>query len=140
MTGAAGMLRKQSDFPVLVISTDGEDHLSLEEILSANCSVHRAGGLRDGMKAARQFHPWAVICDQNLADGDWRDLLRDLQAEEQAPPLIVTSRLADDRLWAEVLNLGGYDLLMKPFRAAEVSRVVQMAARRGRTADGASDR
>jgi hypothetical protein len=28
-----------------------------------------------------------------------------------------------------VLNLGGYDLLMKPFTALEVSRVVQMAAR-----------
>ena len=45
--------------------------------------------------------------------------------------MIVSSRLADDCLWAEVLNLGGYDLLAKPFAAAEVSRVVKMAARRG---------
>jgi DNA-binding response OmpR family regulator len=61
----------------------------------------------------------------------------DLQAESEAPPpLIVSSCVADDRLWAEVLNLGGYDLLTKPFLAAEVSRVVRMAARRGNKAAG----
>ena len=41
---------------------------------------------------------------------------------------IVTSRLADDALWAEVLNVGGYDLLLKPFRAEEVIRMVHAAA------------
>ena len=41
--------------------------------------------------------------------------------------MIVTSRLADDRLWAEVLNLGGYDVLAKPFDASEVARVVGTA-------------
>jgi DNA-binding response OmpR family regulator len=84
----------------------------------------------------RRIHPWVVICDQTLADGDWRDLLVALQAEADAPPLIVVSRLADDRLWAEVLNLGGYDLLTKPFIAVEVTRVVRMAARRGMKAGG----
>jgi CheY-like chemotaxis protein len=37
------------------------------------------------------------------------------------PMLIVTSRLADDYLWAEALNLGAYDVLAKPFDASEVS-------------------
>jgi hypothetical protein len=33
----------------------------------------------------------------------------------QCPPLlVVTSRLADDRLWWEALNLGGYNVLAKP--------------------------
>jgi len=42
-----------------------------------------------------------------------------------APPLlIVASRLADERLWAEVLNLGGYDVLLKPFEPAELRRVI----------------
>ena len=47
------------------------------------------------------------------------------------PPLqIVTSRLANDRLWAEALNLGAYDVLARPFDAAEVLRSVGMAWRR----------
>lgn len=62
-------------------------------------------------------------------------ILRHAQAQSQPPKLIVASRLADERLWAEVLNLGGYDLLVKPFVADEVQRVVSLAcplpARRG---------
>ena len=46
------------------------------------------------------------------------------------PPLqIVTSRLANDRLWAEALNLGAYDVLPRPFDPAEVLRSVGMALR-----------
>ena len=46
---------------------------------------------------------------------------------EDAPALIVTSRLADDRLWAEALNLGAYDVLAKPFNHDEVLRSVSLA-------------
>ena len=121
----------QTDFPLLVVSSDERVHLSLSRILQAECKLHRASGRRDALSSVRRFKPWVVVCDQNLADGDWRDLLSDLQNEKRVPPLIVSSRVADDRLWAEVLNLGGYDLLANPFAAPEVSRVVKMAANRG---------
>jgi FixJ family two-component response regulator len=45
------------------------------------------------------------------------------------PLLIVTSRLADARLWAEALNLGAYDVLAKPFDATEVIRSASRAWR-----------
>ena len=51
---------------------------------------------------------------------------------ENPPKLIVTSRLADAKLWGEVLNLGGFDVLEKPFIPAEVYRVVAEAWRRYR--------
>jgi FixJ family two-component response regulator len=41
----------------------------------------------------------------------------------------VTSRLADEYLWAEALNLGAYDVLAKPFDTSEVMRVVASAWR-----------
>jgi len=45
---------------------------------------------------------------------------------------IVSSRLADERLWAEVLNLGAFDLLLgSPFVAEEVVRVTQCASEAG---------
>jgi len=43
----------------------------------------------------------------------------------------VADRLADDRLWAEVLNLGAYDLLIKPFDTQEVLRTVGLACKTG---------
>jgi len=36
----------------------------------------------------------------------------------------VVSRLADERLWAEALNPGAYDMLLTPFEAEEVFRVI----------------
>jgi DNA-binding response OmpR family regulator len=120
----------QPGFPLLVVSSDEQDHSSLHLILRGDCRLHRAAGRREAMSCVRRFRPQVVVCDQTFADGDWRELLSDLQGEQQMPPLIVSSRLADDRLWAEVLNLGGYDLLIKPFVAVEVSRVVKLAAHR----------
>jgi len=43
--------------------------------------------------------------------------------------LIVTSRNADDRLWAEALNMGAYDVLSQPFERVEVARAVESARR-----------
>ena len=68
-----------------------------------------------------------MICDTNLPDGVWRDLLNQISQLVNAPNLIVTSRLADERLWAYVLNAGGYDLLLVPFNADEVVRVTTHA-------------
>jgi len=41
--------------------------------------------------------------------------------------LIVTSRLADECLWAEALNIGAYDVLAKPFDRNEVRRSESLA-------------
>jgi len=69
-----------------------------------------------------------VICQHSLPDGDWKLLLAGLDRIDVRPSLIVSSRLADDRLWAEVLNLGAFDLLLgAPFEPEEVLRVTESA-------------
>jgi len=75
------------------------------------------------------FEPDVVLTDSELARGEsWKDILRSAQERPTRIPVVVSSRLADERLWAEVLNLGAYDLLVKPFIAAEVQSVVGAAA------------
>ncbi len=54
-------------------------------------------------------------------------MLNHLSLFPDPPLLIVTSRLADERLWAEALNLGAWDVLAKPFDADEVIRIVTIA-------------
>lgn len=68
-----------------------------------------------GRKAAS-----VVISECNLPDGTWKDVLDGLTRSPNPPLLIVAAHAADDRLWAEVLNLGGCDVLAKPFEAKEV--------------------
>ena len=62
-----------------------------------------------------------------LSPGSWKELLDFAERLPAPPPVIVTSRLADERMWAEVLNLGGYDVLARPFNSEEVIRTVTSA-------------
>jgi DNA-binding NtrC family response regulator len=68
-----------------------------------------------------------VLCERDLNPGTWVDVLNTIQTIAHPPSLIVSSRLADERLWCEVLNLGGWDVLAKPFDRTEVLRSVQSA-------------
>jgi DNA-binding response OmpR family regulator len=68
-----------------------------------------------------------VVCDSDLPDGSWKDIMERIAQTANPPAVIVSSRLADDHLWSEVLNLGGYDVLAKPFNASEVFRDVSLA-------------
>jgi DNA-binding NtrC family response regulator len=68
-----------------------------------------------------------LICEVDLPDGTWRGLLHRAEQFPRPPRVVVASRLADERLWAEVLNLGGFDVLSTPFEASEVRHVVAHA-------------
>jgi len=70
-----------------------------------------------------------VIGDRELPEGGWRAMLDDLLDRSEPPALVVIARLADESLWAEVLNMGGYDVLAEPLDSEEVTRVVSAAAR-----------
>jgi len=75
-------------------------------------------------------HPvQVVIAKSDMPDGSWREMLDHLRCLVRPPLLIVTSRTADEHLWAEVLNLGGYDVLAEPFERDEMVRVVASARR-----------
>ena len=104
---------------VLAISPDVEDHKVVRQILDGSewqtLACKTCGQARQLLRQAS-----VVLCEQKLADGDWKQVLKEIQNMSDPPLLIVTSRLADSGLWAEVLNLGGYDVLAKPLRAEEV--------------------
>jgi DNA-binding response OmpR family regulator len=68
-----------------------------------------------------------VLSEPSVEDGHWEDLLNELRKMTNPPPLIVAFRLADERFWAEVLNRGGYDVLLKPLETREVLRIVDQA-------------
>ena len=68
-----------------------------------------------------------VICEPNLRDGSWKDLFAKASKTLTSPLLVVCSEDVDPELWAEVLNLGAYDVLSKPFDSAEVTRIVSLA-------------
>lgn len=114
---------------VLVISSL-EDFLLLDRMLgSPTFKLLGVRTCRDACDILLQSFVPVVISDRNLPDGCWKHVLGAAESSEHPAHLVVASQLVDGRLWAEVLNLGGYDLLAKPFDTTEVNRVVESAVR-----------
>jgi len=110
---------------ILSISTAPTDHAALRQILKdSRWRIAQARTCKEAIARLRRKPMPVVICDSALPDGTWRHVLGQINSLAHPPVLIVTSRLADERLWAEVLNLGGYNVLAKPFRESEVQHVV----------------
>lgn len=119
---------------LLLVSPNAEDRDSLERLLdddaealgaALKCSVAQRPtlGITD-----IEFGAFAVVlCDSDEGDHVWRLVLEEISRVPSPPLLIVTSRLADERLWAEALNLGAWDVLAKPWNREEVRRTMQTA-------------
>jgi len=109
---------------ILLVSGGSADYACLCHIIDhSNWKLHRAQDCQEAL-AFLQQHPVGVVITQvSLPDGCWKDLLAELTRVGCPPNLIISSRLADEQLWAEVLSLGGYDVLMTPFEREEVFRV-----------------
>jgi DNA-binding NtrC family response regulator len=124
---------RMENITLLAVSPDQNDHYSLQHILgSKRWTVHAARSCHEAEAALQHDHPAVIACESDLPDGSWKDLLNLLLRLENPPPIVVVSRHADESLWAEVLNLGGYDVLAKPLESDEVERVLTMARRYGR--------
>jgi CheY-like chemotaxis protein len=124
---------------VLSVSPIEEDHFALEQLLgetgwpapaAAPSQLSRTATLTAALVALRRAEYAVAICERDLGDASWKDLLECTRGLMNPPLLIVTSRLADEYLWAEALNLGAHDVLAKPFEPAEVTRVVSLACLR----------
>ena len=113
---------------LLVVSAFREDPAQLRRMLDQSVwNLRPAGTFQEALTLLRENSVAVVICERDLPDGSWRDVMSALAPVEHAPHLIVTSRLADVSLWAEVLNLGGFDVISKPFYEKEVTWVMDSA-------------
>ena len=129
----ANPVRQRADedemrFAVLVIGGFDTDLIALLGILNdTDWTLYWNTSRADAVETLRRRPVNVVLCDRDLPDGSWKDVLAATSALASPPPVIVTARFANERLWAEVLNLNGYDVLTKPFDADEVMREIIQA-------------
>jgi two-component system OmpR family response regulator len=115
---------------VLALSPFPQDHAFLRDVLDPlEWRFFEAGSLSGAMLLLRENPISVVLSEDKLTDSTWKNVLSVLQSMPSPPHLIVTSGLADERLWAEVLNLCGYDVIAKPFHPSEVLRTLTLAVR-----------
>jgi hypothetical protein len=112
----------------LAISPFQEDLSFLQAMFAdANWKLLTAHTYQEGVAQLSRVLIPVVLCECRLADGDWKDVLSRLAPMLEPPRVIVVSHHADERLWSEVLSLGGFDLLATPFREVEVGYAIGTA-------------
>jgi DNA-binding response OmpR family regulator len=114
---------------ILAVLSSNEDRQGLDRILvRSNWKVRLTATFEQVQGALQGMDFGVIITDSNLPGGrSWKDVAQAAGSRALRPEIIVASHLDDDRLWAEVLNLGGFDLLLKPFDRMAVVHSVSMA-------------
>lgn len=109
---------------VVVVSDDEENRASLRRIFGENgWYVRESRGITEFRRSLKPRWSGVVLTETSLPDGTWKDVLSLANSVCPDAQIVVTSRLADDYLWAEVLNRGAFDLLAQPLDRTEVIRV-----------------
>lgn len=119
---------------VLAVMPFKEDRAILSRILaSATWRLHFASIVPEAVRQLSKCDQFPLIlCEADKRVGSWMELLEHLHSVSAPSLLIVVSRCADEQLWAQTLNLGGYDVLAKPFDECEVNRTLDLACMRYR--------
>lgn len=113
---------------LLVTSDDQREESLLAVLLGTPHTIRRVSCCSEALQLLNDLNADVLLVDADMPTGNWKNLLDCALSLPLSPPLIVFSRFADDHLWAEVLNLGGYDVLAAPFEAEEVLRTISLAS------------
>ena len=122
----------------LLISPAEEDHEIFGELFHRwGWMLEHASSIYSASLLLNENATSVVITERDLPVGNWKDVLEVMLGLPEPPLAIVISRLADEHLWAEALNLGVYDVLAKPLDDTEVLRVLTLAWTHGHKAPAA---
>jgi DNA-binding NtrC family response regulator len=113
---------------VLVVSSDDEVRRNLAGIVGL-CGMEPVVcvTVSDSQAVLTRYPIYVVVCEDQLADGNYRDLLEAVRRTTVETPVIVVSRLAD---WNEYLNAvraGAFDYIGLPPRQAEIEWAIRNA-------------
>jgi DNA-binding response OmpR family regulator len=121
---------RDSDVCALLVGEYEVDRFLVHEVFKKHgWRLFEARDRKHAMQCLERNPVRVVVAKTDVPNWSWRRVLNDLRGLTKPPQLIVTSRTADESLWAEVLNVGGYDVMAQPFERYEVERVIASAHR-----------
>jgi two-component system response regulator PilR (NtrC family) len=94
---------------------------------SVSISLRRASDLKEALWKLEAEPFGVVLTEAQLPDGNWIEVLQHLKQSGKRTAVVVTHRFADGQFWADILDLGAYDLLPQPFCSGEVQRILANA-------------
>jgi len=98
---------RESSVCALSVGIGKEERRFLQDIFQgAGWQLFEADERRQALKSLLQNAIQVVIAERDLPMWNWREVLDDIRLLASPPQLIVAARHADERLWAEALNIG----------------------------------
>ena len=126
-TAPDSVARKTHANLLALVADEAARKLLAELSLRNQWRVQFAESLEEAVTLLPQMDVPIILCDRDLEGIEWRDVVHHMSASTNGACIILMSRVVDDYLWNEVIGQGGYDVLAKPLREAEVTRAVNLA-------------
>jgi DNA-binding NtrC family response regulator len=119
---------KEHAVEVLSVNPHAEDQRALRDIFRhSNWTLYQVPTIGEAGSILAVHQVPVILCEYRLPDGTWIDLRDHFMVSLHPPRIIVTTPYLDERLGAEALDLGAYDVLVKPYMQKEMYRLVSLA-------------
>jgi FixJ family two-component response regulator len=117
-----------SRIPLVALVASEQDRRLLARVSDLEpLEVHFVESCEKACAVANELTASVILLDRDWPETDWRIMVQNLAASPHQACVVLMSGVADDYLWQELVRRGGYDILTKPLRAEDVSRVVKLA-------------
>ena len=114
--------------PRVLVVMPAQRRLGLLPILEqSGMEVYVVGNFRYAQQKLAEQSYDLLFVDAELPGGSWQHLVEYISTSGKKCEVIVCSRCGDERLWAEVLQCGAYDLIPEPYDEHEVARIARSA-------------
>ncbi len=114
---------------VLALVPDLCDFAALaESLVAAGIQTERTESLLGACLHQVSEPAGLVLCDADAVD--WREVLLVLRRLKRSSPVVFLTRLADERLWLDMLEAGAFDLVAKPYRPCDLRWVAITALKK----------
>src|SRR5215211_2597566 len=106
---------------ILVVSSErAVANVAQSALAYQSMSVMSVHSYREAMCALVKKHIVAILCDETLPDGSWKDIVGQIAMIQEPPLLLLLVSLSNRMLWAEAIDFGVYDVISKPLDPTEI--------------------
>jgi FixJ family two-component response regulator len=117
-----------AQIPVVALIVHELDRQVLKSVAGPqSLELHFAESCEQARALSENLAAPVILLDRDWPGSEWRVWVERLAASPHNPCVILVSGVADAYLWQELIRRGGYDILGKPLREGNVTRVIRLA-------------
>jgi DNA-binding NtrC family response regulator len=111
-----GEERNMLKYPHVALLTEEEVQAThLGRLLREHVMLWHAASVRELEEYLRNRDIDVLLCNWRFQNGTWKMAVEKMQAKRPDLPVIVLSQVAGEKEWVEVIEAGGFDLLVPPY-------------------------